>query len=584
MRKLIDQSIGLDGGINTDIAESIPAPGHRSVSGMHGNKRGNLTKVAGALAFSGRLAGRTTGLIQAKLGTSTFLFAMGGGTLYVLEQNQARAILAGQVNAFYDGRVVGSTLFLASGSNPNKKILSDLTVQSVGIARPDPPPTVADGGAGSLTGTFSYKRTLKNSVTGHESDPSGKSDDITVTSKNILVGGLGGSPDPQADMQVIYRTTSTGAGIWFRLVELPISTTSYLDALTTLSEAVIEDSSVPPQAKYLEYYNGMLFYAGLAAPNASRVAVSGVLRPEAHNPDDVYDLDPQDEDIITGITRFGNGVAVTKKKGIYVGGGSTPDSIDFAKTDVAEGPLGTWGIVKYESNLAYLGERGPFVFSGLREQFIGYKIQDLWKTLDLGAMEFASGAYYLPLNTLFWNAKRVSAPDYDLWICFNTKTGEWTTREFASSKLAIYLDSVKTSRLWIGGTDGTIYTGDTGTADQGGPIAIELITRGIGLKRKGSGWDLDQTYVFRHVELQYEPNGGDSLLTVGYSMDNKDGPFLPLVNKDTGLTTFSMKTGNRVRFDFAGYGRLLYLKITGASSDHLVLTGLRVEGNELGRR
>jgi hypothetical protein len=398
------------------------------------------------------------------------------------------------------------------------------------------------------------------------------------------VTGLGGATDPQVDSQVLYRTTASGAGVWFRLTELPISSTQFVDNQTTLSEQLLEDNGLPPQAKYLEYYNGMLFYTGLASPNQSRVAVSGVLRPEGHDPDDVYDLDPEDEDIISGIKRFGAGVAVGKKKGLYVGGGPTPDAIEFAKTDVEEGPLGTWGMVKYESQLAYLSERGPFVFAGLREQFIGYKIQDLWKTFDLSAMEFASGVYYLPMNMLIWNAKTAGAPDFDLWICFNTKTGEWTTVPFASSKLAIYLDPIKVSKLWLGDTNGFMYTGDTGTAFNGTPINIELRTRGIGLKRKNNKWDLDQAYCFRHVEVHYEPNGGSSLLTAQYAMDKKEGPFLPLVNKDTGLSTFSLSTGNRVRFDLNGIGRLLYVKIFGSSKEPLALKGMRVEGHALGRR
>jgi hypothetical protein len=67
-------------------------------------------------------------------------------------------------------------------------------------------------------------------------------------------------------------------------------------------------------------------------------------------------------------------------------------------------------------------------------------------------------------------------------------------------------------------------------------------------------------------------------------MDKKEGPFLPLVNKDTGLSTFSLSTGNRVRFDLNGIGRLLYVKIFGSSKEPLALKGMRVEGHALGRR
>lgn len=583
----LDASVALDGGINTDLSEARPGNGHLVVKGFHGNKRGSLTKWSGMAKFSTGAMGsdRITGMFRVKLGVNVLYFVMAGPTVFQVNPTSAIAILSGQTPAYYDGRVVGSNFYFGSGVNPNKKILQDLTVQNLGIAPPASAPTAADNGAGSLTGTFDYVRTFKNSVTGHESDPSPASGPITVTSRNVLVGGLGGATDPQADVQVLYRTTSSNPGQYFRVVELPIGTTSYSDAVTdgNLGEEVLQDNGVPPQAAYMEFYNSMMVYAGIpSSPNM--VAFSGVLRPEAHSLDDEQILDPQDDDVITGLKLFGKAVAIYKNRALYIGSGITPDGIDIDRTAVKEGTFANASIIEFESNHAYLGERGPFIFNGLREQFIGYAIQDFWATLDLGAMNGSSGVYYKPLNMLIWNVKEVGEPDFNLWLCFNTKTKEWTTRPHSSSRLSTFLESDTKTKLWIGGANGVLYSGDLGTSDDGVPIAIELKTRGIGLRVKGKSWDLDALYCFRHVEVHYQPNGGSGPITVQYSIDEKDGPWLPLVNASTGTSTFVPATGNRARFDLNGLGKLIYLRVTGATMESLELKGVRVEGYQLGRR
>ena len=111
-----------------------------------------------------------------------------------------------------------------------------------------------------------------------------------------------------------------------------------------------------------------------------------------------------------------------------------------------------------------------------------------------------------------------------------------------------------------------------------------MVTRGICLKYTNKQPDLEQTYVFRHIEILYDANGGTSPVTVQYALDKPDANYQNTVNVATGASTFIPTTGTRARFDLAGYGRLLFIKLTVDSAEALTIRGIRVQGNALGRR
>lgn len=587
-RGFLDVPMPLRGGILRQLSNWDAMPGFWTLTGWHGNTEGDLTKWPGsALFISGAGSSRITGLFQSRLANSSNYFVMYGDTVARVDSNALIALLTGQTpTGFYDAKTIGQLFLFCNGLNPNRKILSDLRVQLLGVAAPASAPTVAAGAAGDLTGTYNYKRTFKNSTTQAESNPSPVSGDVTVTSKQITVTGLGGATDTQVDKQVLYRNTGTGAGQWFRVVELDASLTSYTDNITdaNLAEQVYEDNGVPPLARFLETYNGMMVYAGLQSPNMNRVAFSGLGRPEAHDPDNVYDLDPESDDTITGMKVFGGALAIHKRHALYLASGYTPDTMTIVKTRVTHGAVSHWSIIDYASSHFYLGEQGGYRFAGMNEEYLGRPVEPIFNTLDLSAMANSTGVYYSPLQMLIWTLKPYSSSDFDTWLIYHVPTGQWSMRSYAASRLSIYLDSSNRQKLWIGATDGTLLVGDTGTADNGAAITADLITRGIGLKANNNRWDADQLYCFRHIELHYDPNGGTAPVYVSYCMDSPNGPFLPVVNPANGTNAFVPATGNRVRFDLGGYGRLLFLKVSTASTEPLVLHGLRVEGAALGRR
>jgi len=573
----------LTGGIRRDLSTWDPEGGWWTLDGFHGNDTNALTKWSGsALWLPSTLPARITGMFQSTLGSTEHFFLMSNGTVYrsAADGTGLVAVLTGDVPAFYDARTFGSMFFMVSGANPNRKILSTLQVQGVGIAAPLVAPIAAAGAAGNKTGTYLYVLTYKNSLSGAESNQSIPSNAVTVTAKYINLTNFPVSPDTQVDTYVIYRTTA-GGGVYQKVAEVSSSTTTYSDALTDLQLGIQASifRDVPPIAKYLELYNGMLLYTGLASPLQNRVMPSEVLLPEAVSQFTAYDLDPEDNDEITGIKKFGQAVAVYKNNALFLGSGLTPDGLTFVRTRVVEGSLGNFGIIGLKSSHAYLSQKGPHIFTGLQEEYIGRPIEALYQTFDPASLHDASGIYYKPLNMLIWNVRTFGQADYDTWLIYHMITKEWSTRRYASSKLSIYLDAQDRAKMWIGATNGQVLTGDVGHGDNGAPIAFDAVTRGVCLKYLGKEPDLDQLYCFRHVEIYYDPNQGSSAISVSVAMDSPDNTF-------TALGSFSPASDTRVRFDVPqaiAYGRLMFIRLTGATVEPLKIRGYRMEGLPLGR-
>jgi len=603
----------LVGGIRRDVSPWIPGHGLWQCSGAHGNSTGAIQKWTGLLLENTLpVAAKIDGLYQLRLGGSYVYLAMAGGTIYKLIPSQLTGlptvVKSGLIPHPFDVRVLNNVAYLVSSVNPNLKIDVNGLVTGMGIPGPPTAPTAAPGIAGALTGDYQFKYSFVNSVTGFESNPSPVSNTVTVLNQQIDLTDVAVSTDPQVDRRKVYRTTAGGAVYQF-VGEIPDNitttyTTNDLDA--TLAEEIREDAGVPPQASYIEVFNGMVLLTGLAAPNESRVVVSGVLRGEAFDPDNVYDLDPEETDIITGIKKFGLFVAVGKEKGMFVGEGTAPDQMTFTRTRVDQGPLGQWSMVSVLSDVFYLAEKGLHVFSGLNEIYLGRPIEAIYKTLDLSAIRTASGIHYPSLNMILWNVTTAGAGNPNLAIVYNLATKELTTRPLAAARLATYKDSLARTKMWVGGLDGNFYTGDSGYSEAGAPIAEDVITRGLTIK----GARPEDVICFRHIHTHYKANGATagggggsaasgpwgllgfgpissmsssggggvgSGVTVSYCVDDPDGLY-------TVAGTFQPTTGARVTHDIKAFGTIIYLRYQVNSTEPFELYQPVVQGFVVGRR
>jgi len=565
------------GGIRRDINSFIPGNGLWTCDGFHTNEHGALVKWPGFVKdnLTG-LGARCDGLYQVTLAGTTYKIGMAGGIIKRVDVNPPTNILTGLTAGPVDAKVLGNFMFVANGIEENKKIDSSLGASKMGIVAPTFTPSVADSGvAGNPNGAYTYKCTYANSTTGRESDPSPVSASVSVTSKKITVTGFSASADPQVDRIYIYRTVA-GGNRWLYVDEINDTDTTYTDndADADLAEEIAETNGVPPLAKYMEVYNGMLALSGLASPNQSRVAMTGVLLPEAHDVDDVYDLDPEEADVLTGLSKLGNYLVATKKKAIFLGQGDDPAFMQFTRTRVTQGSISHWGIIPFEGALYYPSGHGFYAFDGVQEHYISPGIEPIYHNLELSPTVPISGIFYPALNSMMWSCTTLGqAGTPDTLIVYNVKTKEWTTRPLQAARMATFLNSIGQTRMWVGHYDGRIWEGDVGQNDDGDSFTATFVSR--------SG-DLDERNIpsknqFRNIHVLYDTvSGSAATVTVSYAIDDPNGTY-------TTAGTFSPGSGTSVNFDINGKGLRIFVKVTTTSTEALKLRSVNVSGHSLGR-
>lgn len=118
--------------------------------------------------------------------------------------------------------------------------------------------------AGSLTGNFSYYVSYARTVSGvivQESPLCSTSYDVTLTSQQVTMN-VPVSSDSQVNARVIYRSSPTSAGVYYRLTTITNNTTTtYTD--NTAADGSIEadfDNANAPKSSVFEEFDGYIFY------------------------------------------------------------------------------------------------------------------------------------------------------------------------------------------------------------------------------------------------------------------------------------------------------------------------------------
>src|SRR3990167_4503406 len=183
--------IGIIGGIERKVNPYIGGEGLYHCNGFHLYEMGTLTKWQGFSKYnSTQLVGETfTGLID---------FVTSAGIRYVIATGLSGVYRYGNptantwnpltlptgytwsitANDHVDFIVLKDILYIFNGTQYNLKfdpVKSITQLYKMGIDVPASALTAATGGAGALTGDYSYKVTFYDSISGHESNPSGVS-------------------------------------------------------------------------------------------------------------------------------------------------------------------------------------------------------------------------------------------------------------------------------------------------------------------------------------------------------------------------------------------------------------------------
>lgn len=296
----------------------------------------------------------------------------------------ANIIKTGQTpGALYDFAAFFNKTFMVNGVDPNL-YWNGVSVNPffLGIVAPIAVPTAVDSGiAGNPNGTYKYAYTYVN-ADGFESNPSPYSATVTVVNHKINVGNLVASLDPQVTNINIYRTTGTGSTgtVLFLVDTIANGVTTYVDNIadTDLGRILDYDNDKPPVFSYIKTHKNGLF--GVEAANPNRLRFSKRFNYSSWPELFFIDIDSNDGDVISGIYPFFDQLVIFKRKSIYIlsGDDETNFAVQRANTDFRIGCVAFRSIALLNNTLAFLSERGPFVFDGLRVVYIGDKIENIF--------------------------------------------------------------------------------------------------------------------------------------------------------------------------------------------------------------
>jgi len=580
----------------------IGSMGLLSVEGFHLDESGSLTKWNGFQQYQTTAslfnhAGETTPDV-----TGLFLFTKADGTRFEMATTKTKvwrfgtpvaneynelalnADVGGQrtgvVDDIYSFAVLRDILYMFNGVDSNLKY-DGTNIRNMGIAQPATAPTAASGGAGVLTGGYSYKVTFYNSAKGHESNPSAASNTFTASSNSIDLTGIPVSTDLQVDKRRLYRTT-TGGGVWLFLADINDNTTTiYADNASDATLGIKVEllaNGEPPVAKIAEVYKGRVF---MVPANSSRIHFSDQEKPNAVHPNDFRDLDPDDGDNIRGLKRLFGQLVAFKDDSIWNGSGTDRFNFSFNRQVTGVGAVNNDSILTVPGRnvFMFMSEDGFYSYDGVSERYESYAIEKVVKGLNQSRVRQIQGFVYKKLNIMVWIASNGSSTTNNLMIVYDYVQNMWTTRDLTKPKMAanvasIIEDSNNNEIFYTGGYGtGEVFKGDTGGSDGGAAISCSVTDRALPRtdKHPYSQKSFDRLILF------FKPVAGSSV-TVSYAINSPNSSFLSLGTLNTS------DSSGQATIRFNGRGRRIFFKFTNSAvGQDVVIRGWSCEYKTIGR-
>lgn len=190
----------------------------------------------------------------------------------------------------------------------------------LGITAPAAAPTVADGAAGVLNGSFYYKIVYEGS-TGARSNAGPASAQATPTNQQVDLTNIpvyGGSAE-NVTKRLIYRTLTNGAidSVYYYVTTInDNTTTTYSDNIadSALGERLFEEKEKPPAGTWgFTEYNGSVY--GFV-PGTHNLIYSNINEPEAWGAFNIEPILPGDGYPIMGLGKLNN-LVIFKRKSIH---------------------------------------------------------------------------------------------------------------------------------------------------------------------------------------------------------------------------------------------------------------------------
>jgi len=236
------------------------------------------------------------------------------------------------------------------------------TVYGLGIEAPISAPTLAEGVAGNLTGTFKYVVTYMRSGNFMvESNPSPESSPITVSAKKIDLSVIPVSSDPKVDKKRIYRTTAGGA-IFFWIADIANATTAYEDNITELGAQLSYDRFPPPVAVCAEVWDDRLWLVPKDYRNQLHFTNKNTSEEMANA--NIVQVKGQDSDEIMMIRVYDDSLYALKRKRPYRVDKIGDSSYQLTPLDYISGTDAPASVAVAGGLLMWYSKRGLEVFNG----------------------------------------------------------------------------------------------------------------------------------------------------------------------------------------------------------------------------
>ena len=232
------------------------------------------------------------------------------------------------------------------------------TAQYLGLPAPLVAPTAVTGGAGGLTGTYTYVYTYFDSASGTESNPS---DSVVFSPATQRVHiSFTDSPDSRVDKIRIYRTTDDGV-VFLRIAEVDTGASPYADNTITDGILAVETDNDPPAvADFAAFFQGYMFLA-----KEQTIYWSKPLDVEAWPVLNSTSVPFQGNDTIRSIYAFQDVLLVFGYHNLLVLTGSAGDW-SITRLDVDVGAVSHRSVVEVEGSVIFLSRNGLWQFPQLQ--------------------------------------------------------------------------------------------------------------------------------------------------------------------------------------------------------------------------
>lgn len=317
-------------------------------------------------------------------------------------------------------------------------------MQDAGIAAPSVKPTLADGGAGTLTPAASYfgVYTFYNSDTGAESNPSPVSTVLALGNlKDIDWSAIGVSTNGQVNARRLYRTLPDQQGQYFFVAQINDNlTTTYSGdqvAQSDLGDPASFSNGLPPSP--LSFH--ALFKERLWATDEVDLFFSEIGRPESFDPESVITVFKDDGHKIRGLHAFGERLMIGKTNAIRMLIGSDPSDFQIQTLTDRHGCTSHYSMKNAEGFFYWFGGDDVYGSDGVSVESISDpKVKTIVENIPSDQKENVRAAIYPPLS---WYVLAVASgagqTTNNYLLVYNYKTRAWGTFR--------YFDNVRSPRF-----------------------------------------------------------------------------------------------------------------------------------------